>query len=359
MSFDREGLKRSAEAVGQIYPVLVDRRGRIIDGFHRKRVDPNWKEERLDVEDPLDVLRIRVHAQYRRRVPESEKREWVRECRRILQSRGKRGTQREIAEALGMRRQWVSEYDTDPVQPHENIQKDVKLPDSGNLTRSCVIRNVWGLEDGGVAACDPEQPDAEYIHGVTPSFVIENLLDLYGPRRVLDSMAGVGSTGWVCSRRGVECDQFDVYPWPKGGVLKGDAEDPPVAGRYDLIFNHVPYLGMVRYGDDPEDLSNMPLAGFLAKMRRVFLRNRGLLEDGGVYAVLVGDWRHGGRIVPLTAHITMLGLECGFILFDEAVKLTAEQKGGRLQIYRAAEGGYMPQGYDTVLIFKKGGGGDV
>jgi len=38
MSFTREDLERSEKTVGQIYPVLIDKNGKIIDGFHRKRV---------------------------------------------------------------------------------------------------------------------------------------------------------------------------------------------------------------------------------------------------------------------------------------------------------------------------------
>jgi hypothetical protein len=49
----------------------------------------------------------------------------------------------------------------------------------------------------------------------------------------------------------------------------------------------------------------------------------------------------------------MWGLENGFVLWDEAIKLSAEQKGKQLQEYRAEKFGYLPQNYDTVLIFKK------
>jgi len=170
-------------------------------------------------------------------------------------------------------------------------------------------------------------------------------------------MAGVGTTKYVCEKRKdfiEKVDQFDIYPWEKADVKRGDAENPPTEEKYDLIFNHIPYLNMVKYGEDGEDLSNFDLKGFLEKMRRIFRKNFELLEENGKYSVLIGDWRCGGKIIPLTAYITLLGLECGFVLWDEAVKLSAEQKGKQLQEYRAEKGGYMPQNYDTVLIFKKG-----
>jgi hypothetical protein len=349
MSFTKEDLKKSVERVGQIYPVLLDKEGNIIDGFHRKSVDPNWKEERLDVDDPLEILKIKVNANFRRNVPAEEKKGWVKTCRTLLQEQGKQGTQREIANTLGLSQQWVSKYDDEPDTYHKTERR---LPQRSNLPKS----NVWGLEDGIILKGDPSQPDSQFHHGSTPAFVIEGLVDMYKPKKVLDSMAGVGTTKYVCDKKPEiveKVDQFDINPWPKGDVAKGDAENPPTEDKYDLIFNHIPYLNMVRYGDELEDLSNADMSAFLNKMRRIFLKNLELLEEDGKYSILVGDWRQGGKIIPLTAHLTLLGLECGFILWDEAVKLSAEQKGKRLQEYRANKHGYMPQNYDTVLIFKK------
>jgi len=349
MSFTREDLAKSEQTIGQIYPVLKDKKGNIIDGFHRKRVNPEWKEEILDIDDPLDVLKIRVATQYRRDVPAQEKKGWVKLCRTLLEERGKSGTQQEIAETLGISRTWVVKYDDEPVHPEKKphvSRRDTSISDS----------NVWGLEDGKIVKGDTDQPDSQFYHGSTPAFVIEKLVEIYKPEKVLDSMAGVGTTKYVCEKNPEivkKVDQFDIYSWQKGSVERGDAEDPPTNIKYDLIFNHIPYLNMVEYGEDSQDLSTLDLKTFLDKMRRIFQKNFTLLEDDGKYSVLVGDWRHGGRIVPLTAHITLLGLECGFVLWDEAIKLSAEQKGKQLQEYRANKGGYLPQNYDTVLIFKK------
>lgn len=347
MSFTREGLTQSEAEIGQIYPVLLDKNGKIIDGYHRKAVNPDWKELTIDTDDPIKILKIRVHAQYRRDVPPAEKKEWVNEARRLLQKQGKEGTQREIADLIGMSQQWVSKYDDEPVRPRES---NSRIPHRGIQT------NVWGLENGAVIKGDQDQPDTQFHHGVTPSFVIENLVQHYKPKKVLDTMAGIGTTKYACEKYPEiveKIDQYDLNPFPKHDVQKGDAENPPTNDTYDLIFNHIPYLGMVKYSDQEEDLSNLKLDEFTDKMRRIFHKNYELLEEEGVYSVLVGDWRHGGQIIPITAYITILGLECGFVLWDEAVKLSAEQTGKQLQEYRAAKHGYLPQNYDTVLMFKK------
>ena len=343
-----EDLAASERAVGQIYPVVKDAEGNIIDGFHRKRVNPNWKEVQLPVKDRLEALKIRVHLNlFRRKVGEDEKSGWVAEARRLLQERGLKGTQKEVAEALAVSRTWVTKYDPAPIQPHESAKR--------KMSRRDIFYNVWGFKNNKwlKLIVKAEQPRYEFYHGITPAFVIENLIKLYQPKRVLDSMAGVGTTGWVCRKYSIECDQFDIKPF--GEVKEGDAEHIETGRKYDLIFNHIPYLDLVKYSDNPEDLSNLPEDRFFEKLRRIFEHNLTLLERNGVYAVLVGDIRRGGRIIPLTAKATLLGLEVGYILHDQAIKITGESEStsGLLQ-YRAAKYGFMIPKYDTVLIFKAG-----
>jgi len=354
-SVEIEELVASEKKIGQIYPVVKDAHGNILDGFHRKRVNPDWKEVVLPIEDELEALRIRVHLNdLRRDVPTSEKEKWIQQAREILQKRGFKGTQEEIAKAIGLSRTWVTHYDTNPIQPHVNFrQESVKMSGSDKFFGY----NVWGFKDDSwknqIQKGDPKQPDKEFYHGSTPAFVIHQLIEMFQPKRVLDSMAGVGTTGFVCGQHGVECDQFDIYPYPKYGVQEGDAEFIETDEKYDLIFNHIPYLNMVKYGEAEHDLSNMREVGFFGKVYRIFQKNHSLLRNDGIYAVLVGDWRYGGKLIPITAKVTMLALQAGFVLFDEAIKLTAEQKGKALQEYRASKFGYLAQAFDMVLIFRK------
>jgi len=343
-----EELVASEKKIGQIYPVVKDAQGNILDGFHRKRVNPDWKEVVLPIEDELEALRVRIHLNdLRREVPRSEKEKWIAHARAILQARGLKGTQQEIADAIGMSRQWVSKYDVKP------IQENVKVPHRSNFFGY----NVWGFKDESwkelIQKGESEQPDKEFYHGSTPAFVIRQLIEMFQPKRVLDSMAGVGTTGYVCTQHGIECDQFDIYPYPKFNVQKNDAEFIESKEKYDLIFNHIPYLNMVKYGEGEHDLSNMSEGEFFGKLYRIFQRNYSLLRKDGIYAVLVGDWRYGGKLIPITAKVTVLALQVGFVLFDEAIKLTAEQKGKALQEYRATKFGYLAQAFDMVLIFRK------
>jgi hypothetical protein len=351
--FRLDDLKLSEKAVGQIHPVIRDAKGRIIDGFHRKRANSDWKEVTVPIQDDLESLRLRIHLNLlRRSIPEEEKRGWVSEARRLLQGRGLKGTQEEIAKALGLTQRWVSKYDPQPIQAQNHVK----------VERRCTFYgyNVWGFRDESwrklIVERDPDQPDWEFYHGATPAFVIHQLIQMFQPKAVLDSMAGVGTTKYVCDQYPhivKKCVQFDIYPFPKGDVEEGDAECIRPDGTFDLIFNHIPYWNMVRYGDNPQDLSTMNWSDFHAKMDRIFKHNRSLLNSEGIYAILVGDWRHEGQLQPLTAKTTLQGLANGFVLQDAAIKLTGEMKSKSLQEYRAAKFGYLAQTYDTVLIFRK------
>lgn len=345
-----DDLKRSEQAIGQIYPVLLNTQGEIIDGSHRKRANPNWKEITLQVNSGIESIKLRIHLNLMRRdIPKGEKEDWILQTRKLLQEEGKKGTQKEIAEALGMTQPWVSKYDVEPIQP--NAPQKV-------LQRNTFFGyNVWGFKDENwrklILEADPNQPWPKGYHGATPAFIIHQLITMFEPKRVLDSTAGVGTTGYVCQQYDIPCDQFDLYPFPQYQVKQGDAEFIEGQNSYDMIFNHIPYLGMVKYGEDNQDLSDMSQSHFYEKMARIFKRNLELLDEGGIYAVLVGDWRHNGRLVPLTAKLALVGSDCGFNLHDMAIKLTGEMKSKALQEYRATKFGYLAQTYDTVLIFTK------
>jgi hypothetical protein len=55
-------IRQSEAQVGQLYPVLVDQHGRILDGGHRKAANPNWREHRITVESEEMALAISLWA---------------------------------------------------------------------------------------------------------------------------------------------------------------------------------------------------------------------------------------------------------------------------------------------------------
>ncbi len=72
-------LKESEELVGQLYPILEDKDGNIIDGKHRLKANPDWRRERLEtVDSKTKLTKARMASNWdRRKVSKKEKGEWL------------------------------------------------------------------------------------------------------------------------------------------------------------------------------------------------------------------------------------------------------------------------------------------
>lgn len=100
-------LRRSVEEIGILYPILLDAHGGVIDGFHRLRENPNWpafKLEHIDTKAKSIMARIIANI-HRREVSAEEKTKWLVE---LKEETG--WSNKEIADKLGMTRQWVLKY---------------------------------------------------------------------------------------------------------------------------------------------------------------------------------------------------------------------------------------------------------
>jgi len=61
-------LAKSKKSVHELYPVIKDAHGNVIDGFHRLEADPNWKTETLEqIKTPAQLALARIIANTHRR----------------------------------------------------------------------------------------------------------------------------------------------------------------------------------------------------------------------------------------------------------------------------------------------------
>ena len=67
----------------------------------------------------------------------------------------------------------------------------------------------------------------------------------------------------------------------------------------DLVCTHPPYANIIKYSEDiPEDLSLLKVKDFLKEMKKVALESFRVLKQGKFCAVLMGDTRQKGHMVP-------------------------------------------------------------
>lgn len=107
-------IKESSHKIGQLYPILLDHYGRIIDGKHRSKVDPQWRSVKLDhikTEKELFIARIACNT-IRRNASKTEKKEILTKLAEIYIKEGIAVGKiaYSLSEETGMSYRWVAKY---------------------------------------------------------------------------------------------------------------------------------------------------------------------------------------------------------------------------------------------------------
>lgn len=107
-------LKYSSKRIGQLYPILIDYYGNVIDGEHRFGVDEKWKRMRLGhIRTEKDRLIARIASNIvRRSVSSKEKKELLGKLGEIYLNEGIAPGKiaYTVAEETGMSYTWVMKY---------------------------------------------------------------------------------------------------------------------------------------------------------------------------------------------------------------------------------------------------------
>ncbi len=107
-----------------------------------------------------------------------------------------------------------------------------------------------------------------------------------------------------------ECDlESTVY------VKQGNAMDMRFVkdNMIDFICTHPPYADIIRYSDGIDgDISLLKTDGFISEMRKVATESYRVLKKDGYCAVMMGDIRNKGKVVPLGFRLMESFLEAGF-----------------------------------------------
>lgn len=67
------GLIESEKLIGQLYPVLIDEQGNVLDGQHRLKANPNWRKEVVKgIDSERKKAMVRLHANWHRQFARKE-----------------------------------------------------------------------------------------------------------------------------------------------------------------------------------------------------------------------------------------------------------------------------------------------
>lgn len=125
-----------------------------------------------------------------------------------------------------------------------------------------------------------------------------------------------------------------------------------------LLIMHPPYFDIIKFSDDPRDLSNAPsVESFLKMMDKIVSNASSVLDRGRHFALVIGDKYSKGEWIPL-GFLTMNEImKRGFSLKSIIVKNFEETTGKRNQKelwrYRALVGGFYIFKHEYIFLFKK------
>lgn len=126
-----------------------------------------------------------------------------------------------------------------------------------------------------------------------------------------------------------------------------------------LVIMHPPYFDIIKFSDDPRDLSNAEsVEVFLERLSQVVSRVAEVLDTGRYLALVIGDKYADGEWIPLGFRAMDVVLGAGFKLKSIVVKnfeqTTAKRTQKELWRYRALLGGFYVFKHEYVFVFCKG-----
>lgn len=128
--------------------------------------------------------------------------------------------------------------------------------------------------------------------------------------------------------------------------------------KVQFIIMHPPYWDIIKFSDDPHDLSNaLSIEFFLQQMGRLIEKSYDILDKDRYCALVIGDKYSGGEWIPLAFYTMQEFLKRGYKLKSTIVKNFEETKGKmnqkELWRYRALVGGFYIFKHEYIFLFKK------
>lgn len=195
---------------------------------------------------------------------------------------------------------------------------------------------VWSFPERGKWATH----DAKWRGNWSP-YIPRNIILRYSQEGdyVLDQFAGGGTTlveakllnrniigidvNPVALERCKEKTDFEKDKCGNVQIKQGDARnlDMLVDESIDLICTHPPYANIIQYSEDiKNDLSHLKVSDFLEEMKKVADESYRVLKKGKFCAILMGDTRQKGHMIPMSFEVMKIFQDAGFKLKELIIK---------------------------------------
>lgn len=245
-----------------------------------------------------------------------------------------------------------------------DMAKKTLQPDDFELQTT----TVWSFPDRGKWATH----DAKYRGNWSP-YIPRNVILRYSEEgdTVLDQFVGGGTTAVEAKLTGRNFIGFDINPaavqlsrqkcdfefaaLANLAIDCADARALPLDDEsVDLICTHPPYADIIHYSEGiPGDLSLLKQKDFLEEMKTVAGECHRVLKNGKFCAVLMGDMRKKGMVVPLAFKTMNIFEQAGFKAKEIVIKEQHNCKATGYWKTNSIKYNFLLLAHEYLFIFKK------
>lgn len=141
-------------------------------------------------------------------------------------------------------------------------------------------------------------------------------------------------------------------------IKQGDARDLGFIpnNSIDLICTHPPYANIIHYSEGqnlPNDLSNLDIKDFLEQMKTVASECYRVLKKGKFCAILMGDTRKKGHIIPMSFDVMKIFEIAGFAVKEIIIKQQHNCKTTGYWAKNSVKYNFFLIAHEYLFIFKK------
>lgn len=231
------------------------------------------------------------------------------------------------------------------------------------------MNTVWSFPDRGKWATH----DAKYRGNWSP-YIPRNLLLRYSNEGdlVLDQFVGGGTTlveakllkrniiGVDVNKEALKrCKEKCDFEFESAGnvyLYNKDARNLNFISNesIDFICTHPPYANIIEYSEDIEnDLSRLKVKDFLKEMEKVAEESYRVLKKDKFCAVLMGDTRQKGHIVPMSFEVMKLFEKTGFKIKEIIIKEQHNCKATGFWKTNSVKYNFLLIAHEYLFVFKK------
>lgn len=231
------------------------------------------------------------------------------------------------------------------------------------------LNTVWSFPDRG----DWATHNSKYRGNWSP-YIPRNLILRYSKEKdmILDQFAGGGTTlveAKLLNRNviGVDinpnalkfCRDVTNFEHDNCGnvyIRRGDARklDFIPDEAIDLVCTHPPYANIIQYSKDIEaDLSRYNVDKFLEQMKRVASESYRVLKKDKFCAILMGDTRKKGHVIPMSFEVMKIFEFAGFRLKEVIIKEQHNCKTTGYWKTNSIKYNFLPLAHEYLFVFRK------